>query len=338
MPATDPHFSATAFSNAVGAIVTMAWAAWGLYAAFRFLYRRWVERGRPRNHAVLFGLIAVVGVALGGDKGQIANAIRRFIVFALYSGGVFDPSGTVATSIERDTLAAFQGETQRIVENSRLALTNSLETAGAMTNDFADLPLAYVSADWPRAIPGVLTNHNVSATIEKTQEEDNGTNIAIYVWFSENLASAPMLSWHVQTAEDEYVEMRSVTNTFPYTVETRPGVRCVKYTCEMPEAMRGMAIRPGYELEWGGPGEGQQLGLSELGVSVTDTNGVEHLPFTGVRVMSVDGHTLRLGISGGICTCAMYGGRYWWGDGQSGTNNVPSYVTSKLGELQDENE
>ena len=281
-------------------------------------------------------LIVLAAAAIGADKGPInPQTLYHAILVVLAGGGLLDPTGTVATKTEAETLAAFRAETGRILEGSRSTLSNLVESADGITTNLEELSVAYVAVDWPRAIPGVKQNHNVSAVIEKTEEEDGGTNIAIYVWFSEGLASAPLLSWKVQTAPDEYVAMESVTNTFPQTFQVRENVRCVKYVCAMPEAVRGMAIRPGYELEWGGPDEGDYLGLSEFGVSVTDTNDVEHLPFTGVRTLEVAGTNLYLGITGGICTCAKYAGVYYWGLGECGTTNLPSHVATTLGGIDE---
>lgn len=292
----------------------------------------WAFRYRKR----LPLMVVLASAVIGADKGPInPTQLYHAILVVLAGGGLLDPTGTVATKTEAETLAAFQNETGRILEGSRNTLSNLVESADGLSTNFADVAVAYVAVDWPRAIPGVRTNHNVSAVIEKTEELDGGTNIAIYVWFSEGLASAPILSWKVQTAPDEYTTMESVTNTFPQTFQVREGVRCVRYVCEMPETIRGMAIRPGYELEWGGPDEGDYLGLSEFGISVTDTNGVEHLPFTGVRTMEIAGTNLYLGIKGGICTCAKYAGVYYWGLGECGTTNLPSYVATTLGGIDE---
>lgn len=305
-------------------------------AAFEAVKRQWRRATWRRKVAAL--LFMTIACVCGADKVPVVptpDEIIRYIVLALRGGGILDPSGTIATKTEMMALQEAQKETSRIQETARTNLLELAKTIDGTKFSTNEISTAFVFADWPRMIPGENVSTNLSGVIEKMENVDGGTNLNVYVYFSQAIASAPTLSWQVQISETDYVQMATVSNSYPATVEVREGVRCYVYKVSVPEALRGYVMRPGYELEFGGPNAEEYFGVSSYGISVTDGSGVEHLPVYGKRSVTIGGETLELGIDGGVVTCAKWRGEYWWGNGEHGvSNNIPDFVVSALGGLE----
>ena len=160
-------------------MIALCGCAVALAATLGPLFVRMAKSAMSGIHRMTWPMIslALACVVFGSDKGKV---LTRYILIALAGGGLFDPSGTVASKTEADTVSAFQRETGRILEGSRNSVTGMVATAAAMTNSLAEgLADAYVAADWPASIPSSVHGTNIAAVIEKTQEADGGTNIEI---------------------------------------------------------------------------------------------------------------------------------------------------------------
>jgi hypothetical protein len=274
------------------------WAVAGMIAAAAWYFK---TNAYTKRHMVTVSLV-FVSLFVGG-KPIVQETLQRWLIVALYSGGIKDPSGTVGSATEAATVRAYAEDSVAVVDSAAVTLSNSLATLRGLTN-VASVPVSYLASDMPRAIPGTLTNHNVIATIERTQ--DDGTNLSVFVWFSRSLASAPKITWRVSTSETATYTLQEVTNSYPQTISV-DGTECVRYVVSIPQNLRGIPFRPRYELGWGGSEPSEYLGISSLGASVI-VAGREHLPYTGADTYDVGGEPLRVTYSGGIAVAAFWKG------------------------------
>lgn len=293
----------------IGLLLLLAWLL--VYGAERGLWSFAALRRLPAHTLVALSLLMVWGTLYGGTKSAPRVALAQFVT-ALRSGGILDASGRIAAAAAAAAVAAVADESAGIVA----AASNSVAEAQATFDGLADgltnrvYTTAYIALDLPRAEAHSHTNHNIAATIERLECVD-GSNLVAWVWFSEEPAIAPQLAFDASVAEGASVRLVSITNTYPDTVEI-DGVPCISYRMDVPAAMRGVPLRPNYELEFGGPSD--PLIVPAGGVLV-ETNGVLHLPFTGWDLAHPEpwGADLAVRYAGGIAVEAVWRGTNYAG-------------------------
>jgi hypothetical protein len=297
-------------SDLQGLLLILLFAAGGAALAWRVLTRFWrahCPRITPLGKAATVALL-LAAAAIGGDKSPALRAISS-LVTALRSGALIDPSGRIGAAA---SIAASQTVTDLSCDiigsaSQTVADAQAQFDAAAWTLTNRTLIVAYLAADLPRALPGVHTNSNVAATIQRTRQDGN-TNLLAYVWFSEEPMIEPKVSLSYSVEDGVWAYMTAVTNSYPATVDV-DGVPCIEYRYEIPAAYRGTVFRPDYELAFGGAESDDYLTVPSGGV-IMATNGVECLPFTGT-----DYYTANLSVTykGGIAVSAVWHGTNYTG-------------------------
>lgn len=239
--------------------------------------------------------------------------IRTWILWALNTGVIKDPTGSLATKAEADTVQAFANHYASIACQTTSNLNAHLNVLFNLTNNIKQKTVAYIAGDIPRSMPNTVTNHNLCATMEATAPVDLSIQ-NIYVWYSEALASAPITVFDACYSPTEKYRMRSITNSYPDTVNIN-GAACVVYQVEVPEKYRGVPLRPIYTLQFGGSQPGEYLSISRLGVSVT-IDGLEYMPSTSTNTIMLGDAELTLIASAGIFTEAIWHGTNYVGNGE----------------------
>ena len=290
---------------------------WAFWPEIRVLMRGRVPKFRLTSRMTL-RLAAVLPFTIvllaGGTKGPggYSNRVAQFIT-ALRSGLVVDDSGVVARYAETEAVRYFNIESSNIIAAARDSVTGSVAQITAMGAALTSTPYicAYIAADLPRAEPHEWTNHNVAATIERVAQ--TGSVLRVWVWYSETPYEVPNVSFDASVAEDTWVTLTAVTNSWPST-ETVNGIACVRYDFSVPSGMVGTPLRPGYELSFGGYLPSSYLIAPSGGVLVS-TNGVERLPYTGwvCEFPSPWGTNLQVRFSGGIAMEANWMGSNYTG-------------------------
>ena len=293
----------------IGLLLLLAWLLVCGYE--RGLWSAAALRRLPVHTLAALSLLMVWGTLYGGTKSAPRVVLAQFVT-ALRSGGLLDASGRIAAAAAAAAVAAVADESAGIVA----AASNTVADAQATFNGLADgltnsaYSVAYIALDFPRAEAHSHTNHNIAATIERLESLD-GSNLVAWVWFSEEPAIAPQLVFDASVAEGLSVRLVSITNSYPNTVEI-DGVPCISYRMDVPSAMRGIPLRPNYELEFGGPADPL---LAPSGGVLVSTNGVEHLPFTGWDTAHPEpwGADLAVRYAGGIAVEAIWRGTNYTG-------------------------
>lgn len=265
-----------------------------------------VQTGRMGKAGALVLILALA--AVGGDKSPVMKYIAT-LVTALRDGTILDPSGrvgTVARVAASEEIARLSAGVIEAASNT-VAQSQNLFDGAAYTLTNAPITVAYIAADLPRALPGVHTNSNVAATIQRTRQ-DGATNLVAYVWFSEEPTVVPQVGISYSVAPGVWDYMHAVTNSYPDTVMV-DGVPCVEYSYEIPHACRGIVFRPEYELSFGGSRPEDYLIVPIGGIIVDAGAGIE-IPFTGTDVMD---ENLSVTYKGGIAIEAEYFGTNYTG-------------------------
>lgn len=238
-------------------------------------------RRMPHGQLAALLLLLSWGTLYGGSKTMPSGrtVLARFVT-ALRSGVLLDDSGRIGATAVLAATQAFDRETAAIVAAATnvVAAADSAFAAAAFALTNRNLSVAYIAADLPRAEPHSHTNHNLAATIERVGC-DGGTNLLAWVWFSEEPAVGPVVSFDASTQDGVWTRLTSVTNSYPDTLDIN-GVPCVEYRFEVPAGMRGVVFRPEYEVGFGGSREADYLLVPAGGVLV-ETNAVPLLPYTG---------------------------------------------------------
>lgn len=292
-------------NDLIGALLLLMWVGFACLLGWRVLSAFWAAHCPRITTLGKVGTVALIMVvaAAGADKTPALRALATLIT-ALQGGGLIDPSGRIGS-------AARAAAAQAILEASGGIIAAASNTvadaqyqfdAAAETLTNRNLKVAYIAADLPRAIAGLHTNSNIAAAIQLTRQDGN-TNLLAYVWFSEAPAIEPQVALSYSVAAGVWAYLPAVTNSYPATVNI-DGVPCVEYRYQIPEAVRGIAFRPDYELSFGGARSEDYL-IVPLGGVLIQTNGVECLPFDGTDVYSDD---LSVTYRGGIAVSAVYHG------------------------------
>lgn len=239
--------------------------------------------------------------------------IRTWILWALNTGVIKDPTGSLATKAEADTVQAFANHYASIACQTTSNLNAHLNVLFNLTNNIKQKTVAYIAGDIPRSMPNTVTNHNLCATMEATAPISLSTQ-KIYVWYSDALASAPITVFDACYSATERYRLRSITNSYPNTVNIN-GAECVTYTVEVPEKYQGVPLRPVYTLQFGGSQPEEYLSISRLGVSVT-VDGQEYMPKTGTNTIMLGDAPLTLIMDGGIVIEAIWHGTNYVGNGE----------------------
>lgn len=239
--------------------------------------------------------------------------IRTWMLWALDSGVIKDPTGNIATAAEAETVRSFAQYYDATAAEIMSNMTAQLAYLTSITGSITALPVAYIASDIPRSMPNTVTNHNLAATIEATDPDNSMATQNIRVWFSDELLSAPVNAFYA-SYPSETIRLKVITNSYPDTVLIG-GVPCVTYTVEIPERYRGVPLRPVYSMGFGGPGTNEFLSISRLGASVT-VAGTEHYPRSGVVTIMLGGEPLTITVDGGITVEASWRGTNYINDGE----------------------
>ena len=313
-----------------GYSVASSWqTAFALFFLFSFCWAFWKEirtllHGRlPTLHelrrnlglrlATVFALTMVcMSGGTKGPGGYASNRIAQFIT-ALRSGQVVDDSGVVAQFAESEAVRYFNMESQGIIDAASNSAAASIAQINALGSNLVANPFtcAYIAADLPRAEPGVITNHNVDATLERATM--TGSVIRAWIWYSQTPFQSPNVSVDASVSVSNWVTLVSVTNSWP-NMTTVNGVPCVEYDFLVPDGMKGVPLRPNYELAWGGFNPAQYLTVPSGGLLVS-TNNVSCLPYTGwdTNWPSPWGTNLQVQYVGGVAVKAIYKGTNYTG-------------------------
>jgi len=293
-----------------GLLILLLLAAGVAALGWRVLTRVWREQ-MPRlgtGGRVAMVVLILAAAAIGGDKSPALRAIAS-LVTALRGGAILDPSGRIgaaasvaASQIVVDMSADIVGAASQTVADAQ---TQFDAAAWTLTN--RTLTVAYLAADLPRALPGVHTNSNIAATIQRTRQ-DGATNLLAWVWFSEEPTVEPKVSLAYSVEAGVWAYMPAITNSYPATVDV-DGVPCIEYRYEIPILYRGTVFRPDYELVFGGAAASDYLTIPSGGV-VVSTNGVDCTPYTGTDTY---GEYLTVTYKGGIAVSAVWHGTNYTG-------------------------
>jgi len=293
-----------------GLLILLLLAAGVAALGWRVLTRVWREQ-MPRlgtGGRVAMVVLILAAAAIGGDKSPALRAIAS-LVTALRGGAMLDPSGRIgaaasvaASQIVVDMSADIVGAASQTVADAQ---TQFDAAAWTLTN--RTLTVAYLAADLPRALPGVHTNSNIAATIQRTRQ-DGATNLLAWVWFSEEPTVEPKVSLAYSVEAGVWAYMPAITNSYPATVDV-DGVPCIEYRYEIPILYRGTVFRPDYELVFGGAAASDYLTIPSGGV-VVSTNGVDCTPYTGTDTY---GEYLTVTYKGGIAVSAVWHGTNYTG-------------------------
>ncbi len=235
------------------ALMVIILAALGTFVCAAF-WRRLRAAGVPVTFRAALLVILAWAVSVGGSKvaPPVADRIGNFVYWSA-SGRLEDPTGIVAEYAETAAVEAFEAETAAIVSAITGAVAGVSADAGDL-HDYAtgrDLELVYLVADAPRDLPGVVENHNISITQERSI-----VAAGIYsVWFrySWELSDAAGISATFKIGGD-VITIAAHTNTFP-DAEYVGEIPCYRYDFDI-SALCGtnspVVIAP-YEAQFGGP-------------------------------------------------------------------------------------
>ncbi len=237
------------------------------------------------------GLLALLGIAVlyGGDKPPPpVPAVIQQILTVEADGTLKDLSGEVASGVAAAALDAYVGASAAIVQAASNVVESARGDLAALTNAMAqaNYQAAYIAYDAPRGTPAV-SNHNIMVSFERVKQTP--TNLDCLVWFSELPSTSVVVYAQYAIAEGVWRDLAPLTNFWPAT-ETVGAVECVRYRYSLPAEIAGTPLRPQYEVQFGGYGAGQYLGVPVEGITV-ETNGVTFQPFTGWDTWPLDGGT-----------------------------------------------
>jgi len=229
-------------------------------------------------------------MAESGGKGPLSGSLRATYLSILANGTLAGPTNVVAS-------AAGAAAVQTIANNaSNFAVTasNAIAWAAAEIPDLSyavtNTTVAWMTED----IPQDTAQRNLVARCDLMQALQ-GTNglITCYVRFNITPSTAPVVQFEAGTADGNWYQFSSISNSFPNTVPlTDPisGVSsCYVYTVSTPAPLSGITLVPQMGITFGGGSSNKPLGVLgslmvnyKLGVtSSTITNGSKRLVFTG---------------------------------------------------------
>lgn len=238
---------------------------------------------RKTPFSAILAILAVAAASyIGATKPPTkpkSNRVAHF-VHVLSNGQILEPDSIMgrAVMVAAAQMALEEAEQLTVLASNTLAQVTS--DYHDLTNQLAnaDYSVAYVGYDYPRGIPSD-PNHNITITIERTEPCSNNCNTAVYAYFS--LAPQTNVTLHLQASikEGEWITLPVVSSSWPDTTEIN-GVPCYRYEYTIPEGMRGVPLRPYYDVSFGGYELDEYLNVPEAGVIVTVDN-IDYAPFTG---------------------------------------------------------
>jgi hypothetical protein len=264
-------------------------------------------------------VVLAAAALIGADKAPPFTPLA-WMVTVMRDGQVLDPSGAIGRQAYLAVTHHVINEASNITAAAVHTVNNALADLQTATNDLAHrtYTTAYLAQDLPRALPGVHTNSNIAASIQRTEMLD-GSNIVAWVWFSEEPSVAPQVSLTLSVEDGVWQSLTPITNSYPTTTDIT-GVPCVRYVYDVPPALRSITLRPRYELEFGGSqGSDDYLLIPRSGVLVS-TNNVVHLPYTGWDAEFSPPWSTNLAVrySGGVAVEAR-----WMGTNYVGRHDAP---------------
>lgn len=271
----------------------------------------------PPSARVALCIMLLWAVYVGGTKPETPPAAARIaqLVLALHGGGIVDPSGVLGSAAQLAAVEMFNDETAAIVA----AASNIVAAAQAEYEELAayletnDYSVAYIGYDFPRANPYESTNHNITATIVRTSQSGTPGTLDAWVYFSSEPSTNVNVHLQASVADGVWAMLDPITNTWP-TAEDVGGLSCYRYAYTIPEAIRGVPLKPASDIAFGGYDPGQYLNVPADGVIVS-TNGVDCVPYTGwdLEHPAPFGANLAVRYIGGIAVEAIANGTNYTG-------------------------
>lgn len=297
-------------NDLLGGLLLLMWVGFACLLGWRVLRAFWATHCPRITTLGRVGTVALIMLvaAAGADKTPALRALTTLIT-VLQGGELLDPSGRIGSASRAAVAQSILEASGDIIAAASNTVAESQfmfdQAAATLTN--RELRVAYLSADLPRALPGVHTNHNIAATIQRTRQ-DGATNLLAWVWFSEEPTIVPQVALSYSVSSNAWAYFPAVTNSYPDTVAV-DGIPCVVYRYAIPEAVRGIVFKPEYDLYFGGEGDGEYLVVPSGGLMIS-TNGVECLPYEGIDVYS---ENLSVTFRGGVAVAARYYGTNYTG-------------------------
>lgn len=259
-------------------------------------------RAGLRPARLVWFLLILVPVVFGSIKppAQTYDMILR----TLRNGKILDPAHTLATEVEKDVVEQFAVEQAKAITNLSSQVNTYLATVRALTNQLHGVKKCYLGMDIPRSIPGEHVSLNPSGTFEQFEVDGEGFAVA-YHSFNRSFTRAPILRFPIRYGDTWYLA-NVLSNSFPTTV-TVNGAECVKYFLKLPTELRGVPLKPIYELKWGSATTNIPLMVGGLGIRVA-SGSVTNVPFTGTDTNTIASGTLEIDYHGGIAIRARLNG------------------------------
>lgn len=323
-------------TNATESACLAAWVLSALWAAlllcwpwFRETALRLIEAQQKRRVGtfVVFVLL-VLAFRLGATKIPVIVSDRIANFITLKDGQIYgDESGLVTSYARLASTAEFESQTGAIiasVSNGMAAVDGRLDGLLATATSNAAAPRIYYRLDAPRDWPGVVTNHNITITREKSAVNTNTQELIIWWRYSWEIDAAAFIDIPVYANSNQVFHLTASTNSFPETEtilnEDGISIECYRavYPYAAPAAAAGVTLPPNpvflgpYEAEFGSdtepvqvPGEGFAM-VTGYGT----TNAVTHYGGTGwIRHWPEPfGTNLQVHVTGAVADAVLWRG------------------------------
>lgn len=271
--------------------------------------RHWLDKLRKLPRIQQFLAIVALGlvISFGGEKGPVViipQAIMEILTMKP-NGELRDLSGRVVSGVQVKAVSDYIQASADLVHAADGIIEQARIDCIALTNQLlqADYEIAYLALDLPRGTPGQM-NHNIMVTFQRVEQSTN--TLDALVWFSSMPSTNVNVYAQYSISEGAWATLAPVTNFYPAT-EMVDGVACVRYRYTIPTGVRGIPLKPEYEVRFGGPLPNQYLNVPESGIVVT-ANEVEYIPFSGWDDFSEGTNSVLVRSVGGIAVEAVVNG------------------------------
>lgn len=285
-------------------------------------------KGRPTLGTCVLFVVFVLLFRLGATKVPVFVSDRIANFITLKDGQIYgDESGLVTSYARLASTTEFEQQTGAIiasVSNGMAAVSGRLDGLLATATSNAAAPRIYYRLDAPRDWPGVVTNHNVTITREKSAVNTNTQELIIWWRYSWEVDSAAFIDITVYANSNQVFHLTASTNSFPTTEtvlnEDGISIECYRavYPYAAPAAAAGVTLPPNpiflgpYEADFGSdtepfqvPGEGFAM-VTGYGT----TNAVTHYGGTGwIRHWPEPfGTNLQVHVTGAVADAVLWRG------------------------------